>query len=97
MFKRESKQLSDVLRHFMEENASLKTKIAEKRAVRAWNELLGEGVAKYTSNVYLRRSTLFVHLSSSVLRAELLMNKQNLIDRLNDYAEMKVVKNIVLR
>lgn len=97
MFKRDSKPLSDILRNFMDENTSLKTKIAEKRAVRAWNELLGEGVAKYTTNVYLRRSTLFVHLSSSVLRAELLMNKANLIRRLNDYAEMQVVKNIVLR
>lgn len=97
MFKRESKPLSEILRNFMNENASLKTKIAEKRAVRAWNELLGEGVAKYTTNVYLRRNTLFVHLSSSVLRAELLMNKESLVRRLNDYAEMQVVRNIVLR
>ena len=97
MLKRNAQQLNDILLEFFNENPELKTSVAEHRAVSAWRELLGEGVAHYTKNVYFKRGALHVQLSSSVLRAELIMNKQNLIDRLNEYAEMEVVKDIVIR
>ena len=97
MLKRNAQQLNDILLEFFNENPELKTSVAEHRAVSAWRELLGEGVAHYTKNVYFKRNVLHVQLSSSVLRAELIMNKQNLIDRLNEYAEMEVVKDIVIR
>ena len=97
MLKRNAQQLNDILSEFFNENPELKTSVAEHRAVSAWRELLGEGVAHYTKNVYFKRNVLHVQLTSSVLRAELIMNKQNLIDRLNEYAEMEVVKYIVIR
>jgi len=73
----------------------LKSSVAEHRAVSAWRELLGEGVSHYTRNVYFRRNVLHVQLTSSVLRAELIMNKQNLIDKLNEHAGMDVVSDIL--
>lgn len=97
MLKRNAQQLSDVLSDFFDENPELKKSVAEHRAVTAWRELLGEGVAYYTKNVYFRRNVLHVQLTSSVLRAELIRNKQNLIDKLNEHAEMEVVKDIVFR
>ena len=97
MLKRNAQQLNDILSEFFNENPELKTSVAEHRAVSAWRELLGEGVAHYTKNVYFKRNVLHVQLTSSVLRAELIMNKQNLIDRLNEYAEMEIVKDIVIR
>lgn len=97
MLKRNAQQLNDILLEFFNENPELKTSVAEHRAVSAWRELLGEGVAHYTKNVYFKRNVLHVQLTSSVLRAELIMNKQNLIDRLNEYAEMEIVKDIVIR
>jgi hypothetical protein len=38
-----------------------------------------------------------VQLTSSVLRAELIMNKQNLIDKLNEHAGMEIVQDIAFR
>lgn len=97
MFKRDAQDLGSILKEIMEENTMLKTRIAEQRVLRAWKEILGEGVSKYTSNVYFKRGVLFVHLNSSVLRAELMMNKESLIKKLNEYAEMNIIRNIVLR
>ena len=97
MRKQESKSVGDILSEYFDDNAALKTNLAERRAVEAWKTLLGSGVGEYTRNVYLKRNVLYVQLSSSVLRAELQMNKQNLIDKLNEAAEMDVVKDIVLR
>jgi hypothetical protein len=45
----------------------------------------------------MKRGTLYVQLASSVLRAELLMNKPALIKKLNEHAGMTVVRDIVLR
>ena len=97
MLKRNAQQLNDILLEFFNENPELKTSVAEHRAVSAWRELLGEGVAHYTKNVYFKRNVLHVQLTSSVLRAELIMNKQNLIDKLNEHAGMEIVKDIVIR
>jgi hypothetical protein len=36
----------------------------------AWKNLMGNGVNSYTNNVVLKGSTLYVELTSSVLREE---------------------------
>lgn len=97
MKKKEAISLKDAISIFFEEHESLKIGLAERKAIKAWDSLLGEGVVHYTKKIYLRKNTLYVHLTSSVLRAELLMNKQNLIDKLNESAEMTVIKDIVFR
>ena len=97
MIKRNAQDLGSILKEIMEENSMLKSRIAEHRVLRAWKEILGEGVSKYTSNLYFKRGVLFVHLNSSVLRAELMMNKKSLIKKLNEYAEMDIIRDIVLR
>ncbi len=95
--KKNAQPISEMLSDFLSSNPKLKISLAEHRAIAAWRELLGEGVAQYTKNIYFRRNVLFVQLTSSVLRAELLMNKQNLINRINEQAGMNVVKDIVMR
>jgi predicted nucleic acid-binding Zn ribbon protein len=97
MQKKNAQPLSEVLSDFFDSNSPLKKKLAEHRAVKGWYELLGEGVAKYTRNAYFSRGVLYVQLSSSVLRAELLMNKQGLVEKINEYAGMNVIRDIVLR
>mgnify|MGYP002409296916 CR=1 FL=1 len=89
--------MSDLLSEFFEENGSLKTQIAEHRVVKAWYDLFGESIAAYTKKVYYRKNILYVYLSSSVLRAELMLNKKNLIKKLNEVAQMPIIREIILR
>lgn len=97
MDKKNAQPIATILSAFFDENPGLKSSMAEHRAVSAWRELLGEGVSHYTKNVYFRRNVLHVQLTSSVLRAELIMNKQNLIDKLNEHAGMEIVQDIAFR
>lgn len=97
MIKRNAQDLGSILKGIISENSLFQSRLAEQRVLRGWKEVLGDGVAKYTSNLYFKRGVLFVQLNSSVLRAELMMNKKNLIDKLNEYAEMDVIRDIVLR
>jgi predicted nucleic acid-binding Zn ribbon protein len=97
MQRKNTQPLSEVLSTFFEHNRLLKSKLAEHRVVTAWREMLGESISYYSKNVYFSRNTLYVQLTSAVLRAELLINKEELIKKLNDYAGVKVVKDIVFR
>ena len=97
MIKRNALSLGEALSEFFENNAFFRLKFAENRVVRGWHEVLGESISSYTRSVFFRNDVLYVQLSSSVLRAELLINKQNLINRLNEYAGMAIIKDIVLR
>jgi len=97
MRKRNTESIGEVLQQFFEENRFFRQKLAESRVVNGWERILGPTVASYTGSVYLRNNILFVHLTSSVLRAELIACKDRLIGNLNKYAGMEVVRDIVFR
>jgi hypothetical protein len=63
----------------------------------AWKKLMGNGVANYTTEVNLRSDTLFVSLSSSVLREELSHGKSKIITMINEELGKELVKKLVLR
>lgn len=89
--------LGNAIREFFEENPTLRGKIQEIRVLRAWNEILEPTVAYYTRNVYVKNGVLHVSLTSSVLRSELLLHKEQLIKKLNGYAQANVIYEIQIR
>ena len=97
MRKRNTETIGEVLREFFEENQFFKRKFAESRIISGWSKLFGASINAYTTNLYLRNGILYVHLSSSVLRSELLMSKERLIKSLNEHAGMNVVTEIIFR
>lgn len=97
MIRRNTQKLGDVLRDFFEDNTELYEKILEIRVQRAWGEVLGPMVLQYTRNIYVRDHILYVSLTSSVLRSELLLCRERLVKSLNEYAGSTVLKDIVIR
>jgi len=63
----------------------------------AWIKLLGPGIANYTLNVELKRNTLYVSLSSNVLREELSYGLEKIKKMINDDLGKSVVDKIILR
>jgi hypothetical protein len=62
----------------------------------AWCNLMGNGVNSYTKNVVLKGS-IYVELSSSVLREELSHGKTKIVTMINEELRRDVVKDVVLR
>jgi hypothetical protein len=58
---------------------------------------MGNGVNNYTKNVVLKGSTLYVELSSSVLREELSHGRSKIVAMINEELRRDVVKDVVLR
>lgn len=92
-----SQSIGDVLREFMEMNPRLQEKILAIRIERAWKEVLGPFVAQYTRQAFVKDHVLYVSLTSSVLRSELVLCRDRLIKSLNDYAGAEVLRDIVIR
>lgn len=63
----------------------------------AWFSVLGEAIDRYTTDVHLDRDTLYVRLSSSVLREELSYGKDKIIKLLNEELGKDLVKKLILR
>ncbi|WP_373517208.1 DUF721 domain-containing protein [Pricia sp.] len=94
--KNDNLNMGEALQEFIKENHLQKG--MDKVDVReAWSNLMGNGVSNYTTAVELRGDTLFVSLSSSVLREELSLGKSKIITMLNEELGRNLVKKLVLR
>ncbi len=94
--KNDSIPMSEALNDFIQKN-KLQHGIDKVNAREAWVNLMGNGVNNYTTAIELRNETLYVSLSSSVLREELSHGKSKILDMLNEELGKNLVKKIVLR
>ncbi len=88
--------IGDVLKAFIETN-KLQDGMDKIDVQAAWKSLMGNGVNSYTKEVMLKGSTLYVSLTSAVLREELSYGKTKIISMINDELQKEVVTDIVLR
>ena len=70
--------ISDVLKEFVDTN-NLQKGLDKVNVKVAWENMMGQGVSRYTSDIKLQGTTLFVKFSSSVLlrRIKLWQNKNH--------------------
>jgi len=88
--------IGDVLKDFVKIN-KLNKGLDKVQVIEVWKSLMGPAIEKYTTNIKLERETLYVELSSSVLREELRYGKQKIIDLLNEELGRVLIKELVLR
>ncbi|MDR2138351.1 MAG: DUF721 domain-containing protein [Tannerella sp.] len=97
MRRRNAESIGEILQHFYDEHPLIRQKLQEVRIRRAWGAVLGNMVMHATRNLYVKNRILYVSVNSSVLRNELMLNREGLVRRLNDYAGAEVIRDVVLR
>jgi hypothetical protein len=88
--------ISDVLKEIIGSN-KLQSGIDQVAVKEAWKNLMGNGVNTYTRNILLKGSTLYVELTSAVLREELNYGKDKIIKMINEELGKEVITVVVLR
>ena len=96
MKRNDAQQIGDMIRRFFRQNG-LESPLNEYRLVHAWNDVVGPVISRYTTNLYFKNQILYVHLSSSVLREELMMGRDMLVRNLNQQVGAQVIVNIIFR
>lgn len=88
--------LTDVLQEYKKE-MGIENRLREVELINAWEEIAGKAISRRTSKVYLKGGVLYIHLTSSVVRNELMMIREVLIQRLNEKAGVELVQSVVLK
>jgi len=84
------------MKSYVREN-NLDRKLNELDLIKSWESVMGKTVARYTGNLYIQNSTLFVETTSPIVRNELLMMKEEIRVRLNEVVGEELIKTIIFR
>ncbi len=96
MRKSNAESIGLLIRQFMRQNG-MESPLNEYRLIQSWNEVVGPAIARYTGDMYIKNQILYVHLTSSVLRQELMMGRELLVKNLNKKVGAQVIVNIIFR
>ncbi len=88
--------LGEVLREYIREK-KMDHKLKEVDVVQSWEKALGKTISGYTRNIYLSKKILYVEISSSVVKNELVMMREEIRQRLNELAGEEMVGKIVFK
>lgn len=96
MRKSNTQKIGDVIMECLRE-MQIDRKLKEVNIVSQWESLMGRTVASRTSKIYIRNHVLYIHVTSSVLKNELIMLRRDILTRLNEKAGEQLVDEIVIR
>ena len=79
------------------EKSHWKPKVTQLRMRDEWETIVGKTISKYTRSISLNGKKLTIFTDVAPLKQELLLGKDQLIARLNEYFEEKVVDEIIIK
>ncbi len=95
MKRRNTETLSALLAQYLR-TEGLETPLAQRRAEDAWPHIVGQQAAGCTEHVAVHGQTMVVRLSSPIVRHELFMRREEIIEKLNTAAGRQIIYNLHL-
>ena len=89
MFRKEVKSIGELILKNLRAQG-LETPLQQKRLIAAWPEVMGEMIAGYTQDLYIRNQTLNVRLT----RADLSLMRPEIVKKLNAAVGSQVIADI---
>lgn len=88
--------LKEALNDYIKE-MNIGPKLSEVSIINSWDDIVGKAISSRTTKIYFKDHILYVYLNSSVVRNELLMLRDPLMEKINKRAGQDIVHEIVLR
>ena len=76
---------------------NIAAKIAEGGLPNTWREVVGPIVAEQTRQVRFVKGTLYVHVTSAIMRTELMMQREALVRAINKQCGIELVSQVVVQ
>lgn len=93
MIRKKEQKLESLIQQFMRQQG-LETPLNEYRAVQAWPGIVGPAIARYTGQIFIRNSILYVQIRSAALRENLTHQRTLLAQRVNSQVGAQVIQEI---
>jgi hypothetical protein len=81
----------------MVNTSRLKSGIRSVQITTVWEELMGKTIAKYTEHIQIVNQTLFITTSVGPLKNELMYQKAQIIDRINEVLGENMIKEVIIK
>lgn len=89
-------KLGDAINQLFKQE-KLDVKISQFTVKNSWKDIVGEVIAKNTTEVSFNNTTVFVGLNSAALKHELSFRKEEIITGINKFCGYKLVDSIVIK
>lgn len=93
MFRREVKSISDLLNMYLRREG-LETPLLQKRAIDAWDNIMGAMITRYTGEKFIKNQTLYVKITNPALRQDLSMMRTRIVQRINLAVGSQVITDV---
>ena len=93
--KSNEQRLGETLQQYLVENR-LKSKTDEYKLLSKWDTIVGGFIAKHTDRIYTSGKKLYVQVSSSAVKHELMMSRDKVIELVNVEMGKGFVEELVL-
>ncbi|MFM8244418.1 MAG: DUF721 domain-containing protein [Candidatus Fonsibacter sp.] len=88
--------LGDALKVFLDKSR-IKGSIQAFQIQEAWEKIMGKTIAGYTDKIQIHGNTLYISTSVASLRQELLYQKEQIIQRVNEQLGSRTIQKIVIQ
>ena len=96
MKRTEAKNVGQIINDLLQKE-NLDVALDEHRASALWPQIVGDGINRYTIRRYVKDGVMTVHLSSASLKAELMLNRDAIIQRINQALGRDIIREIVFK
>jgi predicted nucleic acid-binding Zn ribbon protein len=96
MRKSQTKPIQEVVQEYLRE-LKIDRKLKEVHLISQWESVMGKTVAVRTRELTIRNRVLYVEVTSAVLKNELLMMREAIIEKLNENAGEKLIEKMVIK
>ena len=84
--------INDVLKR-----ENLDVALDEHRASALWPQIVGDGINRYTIRRFVKDGVMTVYLSSAALKSELMLNREGIIQRINEALGRDIIREIIFK
>lgn len=69
----------------------------EGQVIELWKEYTGVIITKFTTKIYVFKNTLYVFVNNPTVRAELMMIRTAMTNKINEKIGKKAINNIIIK
>jgi predicted nucleic acid-binding Zn ribbon protein len=73
----------------------IKRRFDETGVIASWPDLVGKSVANRTKELFIHDKKLFLRIESSVIKNQLVLMRQQIINKINEDAKTILIEDIV--
>jgi hypothetical protein len=88
--------IGDALKGFIKKSP-LRNGVRAVQIEEIWEKLMGKTIAKYTDRIHIINEKLFIETAVGPLKNELLFQKKQIIERVNEAFGEKVISEVIIK